>query len=89
MGNVQNTKTISRKAKLELVKILRLQYQSAQWTDKIKILDGLVAATNYERKYASRLLNKSAKVKDTSPTNKLPIPRIYDDQARNALMSIW
>ena len=89
MGNIKNTKTISRKARLELVEVMRPQYQSAQWTDKMKILDGLVAATSYERKYATRLLNKSTEERDTFPTNKLPIPRIYDDQAKNALMSIW
>ncbi len=85
MGNIKNTKTISRKARLELVEVMRPQYQSAQWTDKMKILDGLVAATSYQRKYATRLLNKSTEERDTFPTNKLPIPRIYDDQAKNSL----
>ena len=89
MGNTIISKTISRKARQELLEVMRPQYQAAQWADKVKILDGLVAATNYERKYATRLLNKPIKERNTSQTKKKPISRIYDDQARSALISIW
>lgn len=36
---------------------IRQSYLDADWLGKGKVLDGFVAATHYERKYACRLLN--------------------------------
>ena len=36
---------------------IRKKYRDASWADKRKLLDGVVAATGYERKYTIQLLN--------------------------------
>ncbi len=53
---------------------------------KGKILDGFVAVTDYERKYAIRLLSTD---KVTIPLKKRPSIQQYDEQVRQALMAIW
>ena len=49
-------KLMSLTARRELLAGVRKKYRGACWADKVKILDGFVAATDYERKYATRLL---------------------------------
>ncbi|WP_292989810.1 hypothetical protein [Nitrosomonas sp.] len=49
-------KTMSLIARRELQASIRRKYRYSSWTDKRKILDGFVAATGYERKYAIQLL---------------------------------
>jgi|GEM_PF-2108385 len=44
-------------ARRELLISVRQKYHKAGWQEKGKILDGFVAATDYDRKYATRLLN--------------------------------
>jgi len=52
-------KSMSLSARRELLVSVRQKYLSANWTNKGKILDGFVAATGYERKYAIQLLNNT------------------------------
>ena len=52
-------KLMSLTARRELLAGVRKKYRGACWADKVKILDGFVAATDYERKYATRLLNST------------------------------
>lgn len=70
----------------EFLASVRQSYQGATWAEKGKILDGFVAATDYERKYAIRLLSSDAV---TSPPRKRPSIQQYDEQVRQALVAIW
>jgi hypothetical protein len=47
----------------EILTNIRNQYQEAGWLKKGKILDGFVAASGYDRKYAIKLLNSKDKIK--------------------------
>jgi hypothetical protein len=79
-------KLMSLTARRELLTGVRQRYSDAGWAEKGKILDGFVAATDYERKYATRLLN-------STETSTLPKKRSasqkYDEQVRQALLSVW
>lgn len=50
-------KSMSLGARRELQAIIKQKYHNASWADRSKLLDGFVAATGYERKYAIQLLN--------------------------------
>ncbi|MCG6202989.1 ISNCY family transposase, partial [Psychromonas antarctica] len=65
---------------------IKQKYHDANWIDKGKILDGIVAATGYERKYTIQLLN--AINQNISP-KKRKTPHRYDEQLRQALLSVW
>ncbi len=81
-------KPMSRNARKELLNTLRDKYQSSDWATKNKILDGFVIATNYERKYACRLLNaKQTTVKKTP--NKRGKPVYYDAAVKHVLEIAW
>lgn len=47
---------ISLTARRELLASVRQRYRDANWAEKGKILNGFIAATDHERKYAIRLL---------------------------------
>ncbi|MBT5212926.1 MAG: transposase family protein [Candidatus Marinimicrobia bacterium] len=89
MGKIENPNKISKKARRELIEVMRPQYQTASWLDKMKILDGIVAATKYDRKYATRLLNKPIVKKGENFNKKKQNPRLYDEHVKNALFSVW
>jgi len=77
---------MSLSARRELLESVRQKYLSVNWTNKGKILDGFVAATGYERKYAIQLLN------NTKPPVEPPKHRSsqkYDEQVRQALIFVW
>ena len=57
---------MSLQARKEFIESIRLKYQGSHWKEKSKILDGLIAATGYRRKYAIGLLNGS----NTNSTKK-------------------
>lgn len=71
----------------EILINIRNQYQESDWLGKSKLLDGFVAASGYDRKYAIKLLNS------TDEINKPPRPRQsrvkYDEQVRQALIAVW
>lgn len=50
-------KLMSLTARREILENVRQRYSAATWQEKGKILNGFVAATDYERKYACRLLS--------------------------------
>jgi len=79
-------KSMSLAARKELQASIKQKYRNASWVDRSKLLDGFVAATGYERKYAIQLLN-SAEM-PTLP-KKRPASQKYDEQVRQALISVW
>ena len=79
-------KKMSLSARREFLIIVRQTYQDADWMNKGRVLDGVIAATGYERKYAIHLLN-GAEV-PASPKRRHACQK-YDDQVRGALISIW
>ncbi len=79
-------KSMSLYARKELIHEIKGKYQQANWLEKSEILNGFIAVTDYNRKYAIQLLN-SKQVAD-------PLPRrltsqIYDEQVRHALVILW
>lgn len=50
-------KSMSLHARKELLHEIKRKYKHANWTEKSKILDGFIAVTDYDRKYAIQLLN--------------------------------
>ncbi len=65
---------------------LRQRYREASWKDKGKLLDGFIAATGYERKYAIGLLNSTDEhIKPWRPR----VSQKYDEQVRQALLTVW
>ena len=80
---------MSLNSKKELVMRMKDQYAKSTTTRRAKqeILDMLIAATGYKRKYAICLLNSSqAPYKKKSTKNK---KNTYDDNVKNALLTIW
>jgi hypothetical protein len=77
---------MSLTARRELLISVRQSYRYATWVDKGKILDGFVAATDYERKYAIRLLHSED---ISSPPKNRPSAQQYDEQVRQALVVLW
>jgi hypothetical protein len=80
-------RTMNLKTRREILKNIHIQYQEADWLGKSKLLDGFVAASGYDRKYAIRLLNSTKEI------NKLPQTRQskvkYDEQVKQVLITIW
>jgi hypothetical protein len=74
-------------AKKELLASLKNKYIKAELREeKIKIIDALIFATGYKRKYAITLLNKEAnnnKIKNKGQQIK------YDQTVKLALITIW
>jgi len=79
---------MSLNSRRELVVNVRLKYKVASWSDKNKILDGFIAATGYQRKYAISLLNRTDNSKQKARKSK-PRPPYYDQDVKNALEAIW
>lgn len=77
---------MSPMSKRELVAELRPRYTLGKRSDKQRVLDELVAATGYHRKYAIQLLNHPPK----RPARKRRTSRSkYDGQVRAALEKVW
>jgi len=77
---------MSPTSKCELVTALRPRYTLGNRTAKQRVLDELVAATGYHRKYAIQLLNHPAPRR--SPKRRIHRSR-YDGPVRAALEQIW
>jgi hypothetical protein len=71
----------------ELMKSVREKYQRSSWKEKQKILDGLIAATEYDRKYSIRLLGNSCS-EPPSPVKRLASQK-YGHQVFQALLFVW
>jgi hypothetical protein len=80
------TKLMSLNARKGFLASIKQKYNDANWIDKGKILDGIVAATGYERKYTIQLLNKI----DLHVTpKKRKTSHNYNEQVRQALLLVW
>jgi len=78
---------ISVQARRELTISVQLKYQKADWKTKNCLLNGFIAATGYQRKYAISLLNKSPA--NEQQTNCIGRKPIYDDAVQRALVTLW
>ncbi|MGV0034953.1 MAG: hypothetical protein ACNYPE_08270, partial [Candidatus Azotimanducaceae bacterium WSBS_2022_MAG_OTU7] len=63
------------------------KYQRASSKEKRKILNGFIAATEYDRKYSIRLLRDGLSV-PRSPVKRVTHQK-YDDQVLQALLFVW
>ena len=80
-------KSMCLSARRELLISVRQKYRNAGWQEKGKILDGFVAATDYDRKYAIRLLSSDI-VLPVKPMTRLTSQK-YDGQVLQALLFVW
>lgn len=76
--------SMSLKSKRELLQALRPAYHEASYKQKKELLDGFIAATGYERKYATKLLNKAKPT--TIRRNR---KRQFDDAFVIVLKELW
>lgn len=76
---------MSLQAKQELIYRMRWQYAEADRKGKAEIIDGVIAATGYHRKYAIAALRE--------PVKRLRVLRkpqkVYHEKVREALIQIW
>ena len=77
---------MSAQSRRELLLALRPQYLNAPLGEKTKLLDGLVRATGYDRKYAVTLLSRGIGEKQQGTRKR---PRKYDDAVVEALLVVW
>jgi hypothetical protein len=71
----------------EILNSIRIQYQESDWQQKSKILDGFIAASGYDRKYAIKLLNSNTVINKPAQTRQSRVK--YDEQVRQALIALW
>jgi len=77
---------MSLSARREMLASIRNKYRQASWALKRRILDGFIASTGYDRKYAIQLLNS----KETSAcVVRKHAAQKYDEQTKQALLSVW
>jgi len=80
-------KSMSLQAHKELLNSMRKRYQEAKWQEKMKLVDGFMAATGYARKYAITQLNR--------PITQITTPKSrrghcqYDEAVKQALTTLW
>lgn len=80
-------KSMCLSARRELLISVRQKYRKAGWEEKGKILDGFVAATDYDRKYAICLLRGNTEI-SVEPVKRLTSQK-YDEQVLQALLFVW
>ena len=80
-------RTMNLQTRREILTNIRNQYQEAGWLKKGKILDGFLAASGYDRKYAIKLLNSKDKIKKLPQARQSRVK--YDAQVKQALVTIW
>lgn len=77
---------VSKSARRELLLSLQPEYRRASWKEKQRLLDQFVAATGYERKYATVILNKDV---EENQLQKRQRKRAYGEDIREALLTVW
>jgi hypothetical protein len=77
----------SYKTRREILNNIRNQYQEADWLGKTKLLDGFVATSGYDRKYAIKLLNSKETINKPPQARQSKIK--YDEQVKQALITVW
>ena len=80
-------RTMNLKTRREILVNIRDQYQKSDWSNKSKLLDGFVAASGYNRKYAIKLLNSTENINKPPQTRQSKVK--YDEQVKQALITIW
>lgn len=80
-------KSMNLQTRREILNSIRVRYQESDWQEKGKILDGFIAASGYDRKYAIKLLNSNAVINKPVPTRQSRVK--YDEQVRQALIALW
>ena len=83
-----NTK-MSIQGRSELVAAIRLKYKQSDQKAKKSLLDGLIAATGFQRKYAIALLNKGSSVKVKLAKTRSGRKATYDKAVECALIQLW
>ena len=78
---------MSLQLRRELLFRIRESYQLAPWKEKVKLLDGFIAATGYQRKYATCLLHQT--INELANKNKIHKNCQYDGVVQQALITIW
>jgi hypothetical protein len=76
---------MSAKSRDELLAAIRPQYLESNLSNKNELLDGFVAATGYNRKYATTLLSKGIQ-RTSYPKDRC---RTYDKDVVEALITLW
>lgn len=80
---------MSINTKKELLTSLQIKYKAAKSrSEKTKIIDSLISAAEYKRKYAISLLNKEL-INFFPPTKRFLPPAKYDQSVQLALITIW
>lgn len=78
---------MSKDARRELLEAIRREYAEMAWREKSDLLSGFVAATGYNRKYATKLLNE--RKKKGAAKGKRTRKRRYDGEVEEALKKVW
>ena len=76
---------MSLQLRKELLEQVRKRYRESCWKEKSKVLDGFIAATGYERKYAISLLGKIK----TPVSKKIHRKPVYGPEVCQALLAVW
>jgi hypothetical protein len=63
-------RTMSLETRREILSNICNQYQESNWLGKTKLLDGFIAASGYNRKYAIKLLNSTEKINKPPQTRQ-------------------
>jgi len=77
---------MSQRSKHELLVAVQPRYLKASRNGKSQILDEFIAATNYHRKYALRILKNPGHRKQHKPKGRR---KVYQDEVVTALTRIW
>ncbi len=77
---------MSLQARKELLNQVRTRYQLVNRKDKTKILDGFIAATGYQRKYAINLFKNTKSSQKVQKTYRKPK---YGPDVYQALLTLW
>jgi hypothetical protein len=80
-------RSMNLQTRREILNSIRIQYQESYWQQKSRILDGFIAASGYDRKYAIKLLNSNAVINKPAQTRQSRVK--YDEQVRQALIARW
>ena len=77
---------MSQRSKRELLHAIRPRYLKANKAGKTRILDEFVAATNYHRKYANRLLKNGPGPKGRKKKGRR---KVYQGEVVRGLIQVW
>ncbi|MBX9723025.1 MAG: hypothetical protein K2X81_16610 [Candidatus Obscuribacterales bacterium] len=76
---------MTTRSRKELLAALRPLYAQVTWKEKQRVLDGFVAATGYNRKHATVLLNRKTEENGAAWVRS----RKYDEDVEVALIQVW